>query len=118
MWNRFKETGNVRRRPGAGRPRATTSSYDRYIQLTARRNRTENATQLHIYSCSWHTGRNMSSQTARNRLHDIGLYARIMVCIPLLYTTCGPILRWAAEHRDYSNMIGAKCCLQTSPNSV
>ncbi|GFU53449.1 uncharacterized protein TNCV_1662591 [Trichonephila clavipes] len=34
MWNRFKETGNVRRRPGAGRPRATTSSYDRYIQLT------------------------------------------------------------------------------------
>ncbi|GFT66993.1 transposable element Tcb2 transposase [Trichonephila clavipes] len=29
MWNLFKETGNVRRRPGAGRPRATTSSYDR-----------------------------------------------------------------------------------------
>ncbi|GFY08932.1 uncharacterized protein TNCV_4661241 [Trichonephila clavipes] len=24
MWNRFKETGNVKRRPGAGRPRATT----------------------------------------------------------------------------------------------
>ncbi|GFV86945.1 hypothetical protein TNCV_2198961 [Trichonephila clavipes] len=41
-----KKTGNVRRRPGSGRPRATTSSYDRYIQLTARRNRTENATQL------------------------------------------------------------------------
>ncbi|GFT55696.1 uncharacterized protein TNCV_1424361 [Trichonephila clavipes] len=31
MWNRFKETGNVRRRPGAARPRATTSSYDRMI---------------------------------------------------------------------------------------
>ncbi|GFT61875.1 transposable element Tcb1 transposase [Trichonephila clavipes] len=46
MWNRFKETGNVRRRPGAGRSRATTSTDDRYIQLTARRNRTENATQL------------------------------------------------------------------------
>ncbi|GFV51873.1 hypothetical protein TNCV_1322261 [Trichonephila clavipes] len=30
----------------AGRPRATTSTDDRYIQLTARRNRTENATQL------------------------------------------------------------------------
>ncbi|GFX60921.1 hypothetical protein TNCV_2275541 [Trichonephila clavipes] len=36
-----KITQNVRRRPGAGRPRATTSSYDRYKQLTARRNRTE-----------------------------------------------------------------------------
>ncbi|GFU83248.1 uncharacterized protein TNCV_3738591 [Trichonephila clavipes] len=46
LWNRFQETGNVRRRPGAGRPRATTSTDDRYIQLTAHRNRTENATQL------------------------------------------------------------------------
>ncbi|GFV35250.1 HTH_Tnp_Tc3_2 domain-containing protein [Trichonephila clavipes] len=46
LWNRFQETGNVRRRRGAGRPRATTSTDDRYIQLTARRNRTENATQL------------------------------------------------------------------------
>ncbi|GFU55061.1 hypothetical protein TNCV_425681 [Trichonephila clavipes] len=46
LWNRFQGTGNVRRRPGAGRVRATTSFDDRYIQLTARRNRTENATQL------------------------------------------------------------------------
>ncbi|GFX29090.1 uncharacterized protein TNCV_2072411 [Trichonephila clavipes] len=41
LWNQFQETGNVRRRPGAGRPRATTSTDGRYIQLTARRNRTE-----------------------------------------------------------------------------
>ncbi|GFU87699.1 hypothetical protein TNCV_3569311 [Trichonephila clavipes] len=46
LWNRFQETGNVRRLPGAGRPRATTSTDYRYIQLTARRNRTENAMQL------------------------------------------------------------------------
>ncbi|GFU78066.1 HTH_Tnp_Tc3_2 domain-containing protein [Trichonephila clavipes] len=46
LWNRFQETGNVRRRPGAGQPRAPTSTDDQYIQLTARRNRTENATQL------------------------------------------------------------------------
>ncbi|GFT94402.1 HTH_Tnp_Tc3_2 domain-containing protein [Trichonephila clavipes] len=51
LWNRLQETGNVRRRPGTGRPRATTSTDDRYIQLTARRNRTENATQLQ--NCSW-----------------------------------------------------------------
>ncbi|GFU36358.1 hypothetical protein TNCV_2312591 [Trichonephila clavipes] len=30
---------------GAGRPRATTSTDDRYIQLTTRRNRTDNATE-------------------------------------------------------------------------
>ncbi|GFV66349.1 hypothetical protein TNCV_2784051 [Trichonephila clavipes] len=36
LWNRFQETGNVRRRPGASRPRTTTSTNDRCIQLTAR----------------------------------------------------------------------------------
>ncbi|GFU94853.1 uncharacterized protein TNCV_4050771 [Trichonephila clavipes] len=71
MWNRFKETGNVRRRPGAGRPRATTSSYDRYIQLTARRNRTENATQLQR-QLLLATGRRVSSQTA----HGVPIQSR------------------------------------------
>ncbi|GFS63947.1 uncharacterized protein TNCV_1129291 [Trichonephila clavipes] len=61
LWNRFQETGNVRRRPGAGRPRATTSTDDRYIQLTARRNRTENATQLQR-QLLLATGRRVSNQ--------------------------------------------------------
>ncbi|GFV43720.1 HTH_Tnp_Tc3_2 domain-containing protein [Trichonephila clavipes] len=83
LWNRFQETGNVRRRPGAGRPRATTSTDDRYIQLTARRNRTENATQMQR-QLLLATGRRVSSQTVRNRLHEGGLYARRpMVFIPL-----------------------------------
>ncbi|GFW85303.1 transposable element Tcb2 transposase [Trichonephila clavipes] len=118
MWNRFKETRNVRRRPGAGRPRATTSSYDRYIQLTARRNRTENATQLQR-QLLLATGRRVSSQTARNRLHEGGLYARRpMVCIPLTPHHRAARRRWAAEHRDWEQHDGSKCCLQTSPNSV
>ncbi|GFV13334.1 hypothetical protein TNCV_4182041 [Trichonephila clavipes] len=66
-----KKQGNVRRRPGAGRPRAITSTDGRYIQLTARRNRTENATQLQN-SCLLATGRRVSSQTLRNRLHEGG----------------------------------------------
>ncbi|GFT23556.1 hypothetical protein TNCV_3510591 [Trichonephila clavipes] len=41
LWNRFQETGNVRRRPGAGRPRSTTSTDDQYIQLTAREHKRE-----------------------------------------------------------------------------
>ncbi|GFX10426.1 HTH_Tnp_Tc3_2 domain-containing protein [Trichonephila clavipes] len=61
LWNRFLETGN----------------------LTARRNRTENATQLQRQLLLT-TGRRVSSQTVRNRLHEGGLYARrSMVCIPL-----------------------------------
>ncbi|GFX16582.1 hypothetical protein TNCV_23531 [Trichonephila clavipes] len=35
LWNRFQETGNVRRRPGACRPRATTSTDGRYIRPSA-----------------------------------------------------------------------------------
>ncbi|GFX48284.1 alpha-2 adrenergic receptor [Trichonephila clavipes] len=96
-----KKQGNVRRRPGAGRPRATTSSYDRYIQLTARRNRTENATQLQR-QLLLATGRRVSSQTARNRLHEGGLYARRpMVCIPLTPHHSAARRKWAAEHRDW-----------------
>ncbi|GFV25786.1 transposable element Tcb2 transposase [Trichonephila clavipes] len=101
LWNRFQETGNVRCRPGAGRPRATTSTDDRYIQLTARRNRTENATQLQR-QLLLATGRRVSSQTARNRLHEGGLYARRpMVCIPLTPHHRAARRRWAAEHRDW-----------------
>ncbi|GFS94316.1 HTH_Tnp_Tc3_2 domain-containing protein [Trichonephila clavipes] len=101
LWNRFQGTGNVRRRPGAGRLRATTSTDDRYIQLTARRNRTENATQLQR-QLFLATGRRVSSQTVRNRLHEGGLYARRpMVCIPLTPRHRAARRRWAAEHRDW-----------------
>ncbi|GFW37359.1 uncharacterized protein TNCV_859661 [Trichonephila clavipes] len=101
LWNRFQETGNVRRRPGAGRPRSTTSTDDRYIQLTARRKRTENATQLQR-QLLLETGRRVFSQTVRNRLHEGGLYARRpMVCIPLTPRHRAIRRRWAAEHRDW-----------------
>lgn len=101
LWNRFQETGNVRRRPGQGRPRATTATDDRYIRLTARRNRTENATQLQR-QLLLATGRRVSSQTVRNRLHEGGLYARRpMVCIPLTPRHRAARRRWAAEHRDW-----------------
>ncbi|GFU65153.1 transposable element Tcb2 transposase [Trichonephila clavipes] len=96
-----QETGNVRRLPGAGRPRTTTSTDGRYIQLTARRNRTENATQLQR-QLLLATGRRVSSQTVRNRLHEGGLYARRpMVCIPLTPRHSAARRRWAAEHRDW-----------------
>ncbi|GFX44909.1 cytosolic Fe-S cluster assembly factor NUBP1 homolog [Trichonephila clavipes] len=102
LWNRFQETGNVRRRPGAGRPRATTSTDDRYIQLTARRNRTENATQLQRQLLLATGRRRVFSQTVGNRLHEGGLYARRpMVCIPLTPRHHAARRRWAAEHRDW-----------------
>ncbi|GFX88945.1 hypothetical protein TNCV_2478281 [Trichonephila clavipes] len=60
----------------------------------------ENATQLQR-QLPLATGRKMSSQTVRNRLHEGGLYARRpMVCIPLTPRHRAARRRWAAEHRD------------------
>ncbi|GFU80281.1 transposable element Tcb2 transposase [Trichonephila clavipes] len=83
IWNRFLETGSAGRRPGQGRRRATTPNEDRYLVLTARRHRYINATllQQHLRSA---TGTTVSTQTVRNRLHGVGLYARRpMVCVRL-----------------------------------
>ncbi|GFT77816.1 transposable element Tcb2 transposase [Trichonephila clavipes] len=75
IWNRFLETGSAGRRPRQGRRRATTPNEDRYLVLTARRHRNMNATlfQQHLRSA---TGTTVLSQTVRNRLHYVGLYAR------------------------------------------
>ncbi|GFY31483.1 transposable element Tcb2 transposase, partial [Trichonephila clavipes] len=71
----FLDTGSADRRPGQGRRRATTPDEDRYLVLTALRHRNMNATllQQHLRSA---TGTTVSTQTVRNRLHGVGLYAR------------------------------------------
>ncbi|GFV00655.1 transposable element Tcb2 transposase [Trichonephila clavipes] len=75
IWNRFLETGSAGRRLGQDRRRATTPNEDRYLVLTARRHRNKNATllQQHLRSA---TGTTVSTQTVRNQVHGVGLYAR------------------------------------------
>ncbi|GFV36243.1 transposable element Tcb2 transposase [Trichonephila clavipes] len=66
-----------------GRRRATTPIEDRYLVLTTRRHRNMNASllQQHFHSA---TGTTVSTQTVRNRLLVVGLYARRqMVCVRL-----------------------------------
>ncbi|GFU17221.1 transposable element Tcb2 transposase [Trichonephila clavipes] len=114
----IQETGNVRRRPGTGRPRATTSTDDRYMQLTVRRNRTENATHLQR-QLILATGRRVSSQTVFNQLHEGGLYARRpMVCIPLTPRHRAARRRWAAEHRDWEQHDWSQVLFTDESNSV
>ncbi|GFS49208.1 transposable element Tcb2 transposase [Trichonephila clavipes] len=71
----WRVVGSAGRRPGQGRRWATTPNEDRYLVLTARRHRNMNATllQQHLRSA---TGTTVSTQTVRNRLHGVGLYAR------------------------------------------
>ncbi|GFW72246.1 transposable element Tcb2 transposase [Trichonephila clavipes] len=66
---------SVGRRPGQGRRRATTPNENRYLVLKARTHRNMNATllQKHLRSA---TGTTVSTQTVRNRLHGVVLYAR------------------------------------------
>ncbi|GFT54589.1 transposable element Tcb2 transposase [Trichonephila clavipes] len=74
IWNSFWETGSAGRRPAQGRRRATTPNEDRYLVLTALRDRNMNATlQQHLRSA---TGTTVSTQYVRNRFHGVGLYAR------------------------------------------
>ncbi|GFY04762.1 transposable element Tcb2 transposase [Trichonephila clavipes] len=74
IWNRFLETESAGRRPGQSRRRLTTPNEDRFLVLTSRRHRNMNATLLqHLRSA---IGTTVSTQTVRNRLHGVGLYAR------------------------------------------
>ncbi|GFV56291.1 transposable element Tcb2 transposase [Trichonephila clavipes] len=109
-WNRFLETGNAGRRSGQGRRRATTPNEDRYLVLTARRHRNMNATHLqqHLRSA---TGTTVSTQTVRNRLHGVGLYAhRPMVCVRLTSRHRRDRREWTTEHvnwrrNEWSNVL-------------
>ncbi|GFX91087.1 transposable element Tcb2 transposase [Trichonephila clavipes] len=78
--------------------------------LTARRHRNMNATllQQHLRSA---TGTTVSTQTVRNRLHGVGLYARRpMVCVRLTSRHRRDCREWATEHvnwrrNEWSNVL-------------
>ncbi|GFT40650.1 transposable element Tcb2 transposase, partial [Trichonephila clavipes] len=81
IWNCFLEIESAGRKIAQGRRWATTPNEDHYLVLTALRHRNMNATllQKHLRSA---TGPTVSTQTVRNRLHGVGLYARRpMVCV-------------------------------------
>ncbi|GFU26616.1 transposable element Tcb2 transposase [Trichonephila clavipes] len=92
---RFLETESAGRRPGQGRRRVTTPNEDRYLVLTSRRHQNMNATllQQHLRSA---TGTKVSTQTVRNRLHGVGLYARR----PLSHFSVHPVNRCIFIWRD------------------
>ncbi|GFX49647.1 hypothetical protein TNCV_4902891 [Trichonephila clavipes] len=46
LWNSFKTTGMCSRRHGGGRVRSTTTAEDRYIVVSAKRNRRTTAQQV------------------------------------------------------------------------
>ncbi|GFT10617.1 HTH_Tnp_Tc3_2 domain-containing protein [Trichonephila clavipes] len=72
---RFQADGNVSRGYSTCRPLVTTPNEDRYLAVTAKRNRRSTASDL-SRQLSSATGTTVSLQTVYRRLGHIGLYAR------------------------------------------
>lgn len=102
LWQRFQSTGDVTRRPVPGRPRVTTARQDRYLAISARRQRDRSARQLGS-ALTAATGVRVSRQTVYRRLRQVGLYARRpAVCIPLTSPQKRARLQWSLEHQQWS----------------
>ncbi|GFV23701.1 transposable element Tcb1 transposase [Trichonephila clavipes] len=98
LWQRFQDDGNVSRCYSTGHPRNTTPNEDRYLAVTAKRNRRSTASNLSRL-LSLATGTTVSRQTVYRRLGNIGLYALTPVrCVPLTTTHCRLRLTWNREH--------------------
>lgn len=83
LWARYLETGTYTRRPGQGRPRATTERQDRYLRTLGLRHRQATARTLRN-DFQQGTGVRLSDQTVRNRLHVDNLRSRRPATGPIL----------------------------------
>ncbi|GFV67883.1 transposable element Tcb2 transposase [Trichonephila clavipes] len=102
LWKSFKTTGMCSRRHGEGRVRSTTPAEDRYIVLSAKRNRRTTAQQVANQFLAA-SGRQISRKTVARRLRGGGLYARKpVVCVPLTRQHRTARLQWCREHHNWT----------------
>ncbi|GFV38845.1 transposable element Tcb1 transposase [Trichonephila clavipes] len=102
LWKSFKTTGRCSRRFGGGRVRSTMPAEDRYIVLSAKRNRRTTAQQVanQLLAAS---GKQISRKTVARRLRGGGLYARRpVVCVPLTRQHRTARLQWCREHHNWT----------------
>ncbi|GFW68425.1 BRCA1-associated protein [Trichonephila clavipes] len=91
LWNDFPA-------PLKSRPQVTTPNKDRYLTVTAKRNRWSTESDLSRQLSSG-TDTTVARQTVHRRLGHIGLYARRPVrCVPLTATHCHLRLTWSRGH--------------------
>ncbi|GFV22829.1 transposable element Tcb2 transposase [Trichonephila clavipes] len=92
LWKSFKTTGMCSRRHGGGRVRSTTPAEDRYIVLSAKRNRRTTAQQVANQFLAA-SGKQISRKTVARRLRGGGLYARRPVVRQLIWRESGTAYR-------------------------
>ncbi|GFS82156.1 transposable element Tcb2 transposase [Trichonephila clavipes] len=102
LWKSFKTTGMCSRRHGGGRVRSTTPAEERYIVLSAKRNRRTTAQQVANQFLAA-SGKQISRKTVARRLRGGGLYARRpVVCSPLTRQHRTARLQWCREHHNWT----------------
>ncbi|GFY20850.1 transposable element Tcb2 transposase [Trichonephila clavipes] len=102
LWKSFKTTGMCSRRHGGGRVRSTTPAEDRYIVLSAKRNRRTTAQQVANQFLAA-SGKQISRKTVARRLRGGGLYAhRPVECVPLTRQHRTARFQWCREHHNWT----------------
>ncbi|GFT09629.1 transposable element Tcb2 transposase [Trichonephila clavipes] len=102
LWKSFKTSGMCSRGHGGGRVRSTTPAEDRYIVLSAKRNRRTTAQQVANQFLAA-SGKQISRKTVARRLRGGGLYARRpVVCVPLTRQHRIARLQWCREHHNWT----------------
>ncbi|KFM63210.1 ATP synthase subunit beta, mitochondrial, partial [Stegodyphus mimosarum] len=84
LWKQFQNTESIERKPGQGRPRATTARKDLYLFILMRRKRGATASQFSrdLYAA---TGTGVTGVPVSKRLNERGFFAkRPAVCAPLM----------------------------------
>lgn len=102
LHERFQTTGTTINRPRSGRPRSTSRRDDRFLLLSALRDRTITANGLRgqLLRASNVT---ISDQTARNRLHEFQLHSRrAAVRIPLTPAHRVARMAWCRRHQRWT----------------
>ncbi|GFU78013.1 transposable element Tc1 transposase [Trichonephila clavipes] len=102
LWKSFKTTGMCSRRHGGGPVGSTTPAEDRYIVLSAKRNRRTTAQQVANQFLAA-SGKQISRKTVARRLREGGLNARRpVVCVPLTRQHRTARLQWCREHHNWT----------------
>jgi Transposase. len=101
-WRRYRDTGTVDDMPCSGCPRATTAVDDCYLRISAWRNPDSDATMLNnAFRAA--TGQRITTQTVRNRLHDVQLHSQSpwqgQSLQPRHYAAR---YRWAQQHAEWT----------------